>query len=219
MRRRESLVAETVHVDKALARRILAGDEAAFRSMFDRFFPRLYRYAVARLGGDEEAARDVVQQTFCRAIENLGSYRGEAALYAWFCRICHNCLVDHCRKANMDNQRLLLIEDNLEVRAVLEALTAADRENPESRARQRDLGRLVQSVLDYLPDHYGDVLEWKYVEGMSVKEIAARMETGPKAVESLLTRARNSFREAFAALPGAMVGSDGMKSSEGIETL
>jgi len=211
-------VAEAVHVDKALARRILTGDERAFRSMFDRFFPRLYRYALARLGGDEEAARDVVQQTFCRGIEKLATYRGEAALYAWFCRICHNCLVDHCRKANLDNRRLLQIEDNLEVQAVLEALTAADRENPESRALQQDLGRLVQAVLDYLPEHYGDVLEWKYVEGLSVKEIAARMETGPKAVESLLTRARNSFREAFTALPGALAATGRMTESEGIET-
>ncbi len=212
-------MAETVHVDKALARRILAGDERAFRSMFDRFFPRLYRYAVARLDGDDETARDVVQQTFCRALERLDSYRGEAALYAWFCRICHNCLVDHCRKSNRDTQRLLRIEDNLEVRAVLEALTAADLDSPESRTRQRDLGRLVQSVLDYLPEHYGDVLEWKYVEGLSVKEIAAKMETGPKAVESLLTRARNSFREAFVALPGAMQARDGMTLSEDIESI
>jgi RNA polymerase sigma-70 factor (ECF subfamily) len=212
-------LAATVHMDKALARRILDGDERAFRSMFDRFFPRLYRYAVARLDGDDDGARDVVQQTFCRAIEKLDSYRGEAALYAWFCRICHNCLVDHCRKMNQDTQRLLRIEDNLEVQAVLEALTAADVENPESRARQRDLGRLVQSVLDYLPERYGDVLEWKYVEGLSVKEIAARMETGPKAVESMLTRARNSFREAFAALPGAASATDGMAQSQGIETI
>lgn len=202
-------MAETVHVDKALARRILAGDEAAFRSMFDRYFPRLYRYALARLGGDEESAREVVQQTFCRGIEKLGTYRGEAALYAWFCRICHNCLVDHCRRLNLDAHRTLAIEDNLEVRAVLEALTAGDLDNPESRARQRDLGRLVQSVLDHLPDHYGDVLEWKYVEGLTVKEISARMRTGPKAVESLLTRARNRFREAFASLADAAVAKDG----------
>ena len=209
---------EAVHLDKALARRILAGDERAFRSMFDRYFPRLYRYAVARLG-DEESARDVVQQTFCRAIERLDSYRGEAALYSWICRICHNCLVDHCRKLNRDAERLMHIEDSLEVRAVLEALTADAADNPETRARQRDLGRLVQSVLDYLPGHYGDVLEWKYVEGLSVKEIAARMKTGPKAVESLLTRARHSFREAFAALPQGILGNGDSSLSEGLEKI
>jgi RNA polymerase sigma-70 factor (ECF subfamily) len=74
-------MAELVHVDRALARRILGGDEDAFRELFDRFFPRLYRFALARLPGDPEAARDAVQQTFCQAIERLDTYRGEAALY------------------------------------------------------------------------------------------------------------------------------------------
>jgi RNA polymerase sigma-70 factor (ECF subfamily) len=74
-------VTEAVHTDLAVARRILAGDKDAFRSMFDRFFPRLYRFAIARLDGDHEAARDVVQLTFCRGIEHLDGYRGEAATF------------------------------------------------------------------------------------------------------------------------------------------
>lgn len=210
-------MAQAVHVDKARARRILAGDERAFRSLFDEYFPRLYRFALVRLDGDDETAREVVQQTFCKAIEKLDSYRGESALYAWFCRICRNTLVDHCRRRNKEVRRLVLIEDNLEVRAVLEALSAGDREDPESRASQRDVSRLVQSVLDYLPQHYGDVLEWKYVEGLTVKEIAQRTGSGPKAVESLLTRARGAFRDAIAALGGAAAGAS--TAIDGIETI
>ena len=53
-------MSDTIHVDRALARRILGGDEAAFRGLFDSFFPRLYRFALARLDGDHEAAREVV---------------------------------------------------------------------------------------------------------------------------------------------------------------
>lgn len=204
--RRETVVAEPVHVDKARARRIMGGDEGEFRSLFDEYFPRLYRFALVRLDGDDESAREVVQQTFCKGIEKLDTYRGEAALYAWFCRICRNALVDHCRRRNQEVRRLVLIEDKTEVRAVLEALSAGDREGPESRAIQRDVSRFVQSVLDYLPKHYGDVLEWKYVEGLTVNEIAQRTGSGPKAVESLLTRARGAFRDAVAALGGAVAG-------------
>jgi RNA polymerase sigma-70 factor (ECF subfamily) len=66
--------------------------------------------------------------------------------------------------------------------------------------------RLIQAALDGLPHHYGDVLEWKYVDGLSVQEIAARLAIGPKAAESCLTRARGAFREAIAAIGGSVDG-------------
>jgi RNA polymerase sigma-70 factor (ECF subfamily) len=55
-------------------------------------------------------------------------------------------------------------------------------------------------VLDYLPRRYGQVLEWKYIEGLSVKEIADKLGIAPKAAESTLTRARNAFRDGITAL-------------------
>ncbi len=55
-------------------------------------------------------------------------------------------------------------------------------------------------TLDALPRAYGDALEWKYVHGHSVREIAARLNLGEKAAESLLTRARQAFRDGFAAV-------------------
>jgi RNA polymerase sigma-70 factor (ECF subfamily) len=188
---------QLVHVDKALARKILDGDDAAFRELFDHYFPRLYRFAMARLEGDREAAADVVQQTFCKAIENLEHYRGEAALYTWFCQICRNVVVDYCRANNRHRERYVLFEDHGNIRAILEALSAPATAQPEMQAWQRDLQRLVQATVDSLPERYGDVLEWKYVEGYSVKEIAQRLQISSKAVESTLTRARVAFRNAM----------------------
>lgn len=193
-------MSDTVHVDKAIARRILAGDQQAFKDVFDRYFPRLYRYAVVRLDGDREAARDVVQQTFCKAIERLDTYRGEAALYAWFTRICRNSLIDYCRSRNRELQRVVPLEDRSEVRAILDAIAGPESDQPEVQAGRRDTKRLVQATLDRLPARYGDILEWKYVQGLSVKEIAGRLALKPKAAESLLTRARVAFRNAIAAL-------------------
>lgn len=188
---------QLVHVDKALTKKILRGDEAAFRDLFDRYFPRLYRFALARLNGDREAAADVVQQTFCKAIENLEHYRGEAALYTWFCQICRNVVVDYCRANQRRKERYVLFEDHGNVRAILDALAAPVTAQPEMAAWQRDVRRLVQATIDALPERYGDVLEWKYVEGYTVKEIAERLQTSAKATESLLTRARIAFRNAI----------------------
>jgi len=56
---------------------------------------------------------------------------------------------------------------------------------------------LVQEVLDYLPSNYGNALEWKYIEGFSVSEIAQRLQVSELAAQSILARARTSFREAL----------------------
>jgi len=55
----------------------------------------------------------------------------------------------------------------------------------------------VQATLDRLPEHYAAILEWKYVDELSVNDIAGRLAVGPKAAESMLTRARVAFRAAI----------------------
>lgn len=193
-------MSDTVHLDRAVARRILGGDEAAFRTLFDSFFPRLYRFALARLDGDHQAAEDVVQQTFCKAVERLDSYRGEAALYTWFCQVCRNTLIDYCRAMRRETETVVLLEDHPSLRAILDALAAPAVEQPDVGAWQQDVRRLVQATVDTLPERYGQVLEWKYVDGLSVNEIADQLRVGAKAAESLLTRARSAFREAILVL-------------------
>jgi RNA polymerase sigma-70 factor, ECF subfamily len=202
-RHESPFLSEPTHLDRARAQRILAGDARALRELFDEYFPRLYRFALARLDGDRDAAGEVVQQTFCRAIEKLDTYRGEAALYAWFCQICRNVLVDHCRSSNRRLQSVGLLEDEPHVRALLETFAAPVTCEPQTAAWQRDVRRLIQATVDSLPSHYGEVLEWKYVDGLSVRDIAARLRVAEKAAESLLTRARNAFRESLVALAGS----------------
>ena len=193
-------MADLVHVDRAVARRILGGDEAAFRDLFDRYFPRLYRFALARLRDDPDTAKDIVQQTFCQAIERLDTYRGEAALYTWFCQICRNVLADHFRRSSRSGGRVVLLEDLPNARAVLESLAAPVSDEPESGALRAQLHRIVEATLDALPGRYGEALEWKYIDGLSVREIAGRLSLSEKATESVLTRARESFREAIAGM-------------------
>ncbi len=96
-----------------------------------------------------------------------------------------------------------LLEEDSTIQGILETLAAPAAEEPENTLWRQDMMRLIQATLDNLPGHYGDVLEWKYVDELSVKEIADQLGVGPKAAESLLTRARTAFREAIAAITGS----------------
>lgn len=186
--------------DRELVRRMLAGDERAFGELFDGCFPGLYRFALTRLDGDEAAAEEVAQAALCKALSKLATYRGEAALFTWLCTFCRHEISAFCQRNRRVLRQVDLVEDRPEVRAALESLPASLREGPAEAFDRKELGRLVAVVLDRLPPHYGDALEWKYLEGLAVKEIAARLGLSAKAAESLLVRAREAFRDGFATL-------------------
>ena len=185
--------------DRGLARRMLAGEERAFDEFFEGHFPGLYRFALTRLNHDEDAAEEVAQAAICKAISKMKTYRGEAALFTWLCTFCRHEISAYVKKNRRQLPQVDLIEDRPEVRAALESI-GASLEGPEQVLDRHEIGRLVQVTLDQLPPRYGNALEWKYLEGLSVKEIALRLELSPKAAESLLTRAREAFRDAFTAL-------------------
>ena len=172
--------------EKALVERMLAGDEAAMEEFADEYFPGLYRFALARLGGDTDLAREVVQATVCKALAKLETFRGEAPLLGWLCACCRNEIRMGFRK----KQRLPRVVE-------LEEDVASDRDPPDGALARKEEARHVHAVLDLLPPRYARALEWKYVERVSVKEIAERLRVGAKAAESLLTRARQAFREGY----------------------
>lgn len=182
--------------DKALVRRMLAGDEQAFARLFDEAFPVLYRFALIRLSYREDAAEEVAQAALCRAMRKLSTYRGEAALLTWLCTFCRHEISDYVRRTG-DRVQVDLDEDGPEIRAALESLHAFEQESPEARLQRSQLAERVRRILDRLPPQYGSALEWKYIDELSVREIAERLGLGAKAAESLLTRARRAFRDAF----------------------
>jgi len=181
---------------------MLSGDERAFGAFFEVYFPRLYRFALPRLGRDVEASREVVQATLVKVMRNLASYRGEAALFTWMCQICRREIVDYLRATRRRSERLVLLDDDDEIRAALESIEAPEETNPSVQYSRAELRRVVRQVLDRLPERYGDVLELKYIEGGSDEEIGALLGIGHRAAQSLLARARSSFRQALETVFG-----------------
>ncbi len=188
------------HADKRLATRLIAGDQRAFDACFNTYFPRLYRFALVRVNGDEDLAEEAAQEALCKAFSKLATYRGEASLFTWFCTFCRHEVYTQRRAQQRAQGDTPLVENDPAVRAALESLTAAALYEPEAALLQTEVTRLVQVTLDQLPSLYSDTLEYKYVHGFSVKEIAGRLDKSAKAVESTLTRAREAFRDAFATL-------------------
>lgn len=189
--------------EQRLVRCMLDGDAASFDDFVDRYAPALYRFAMSRLDRDEELARELVQASLCKAIEKLGTFRGESALLSWLCSICRNEIAAHFRRSRRD-ARFAPSQDDLHP-LVIETL-ASGLPGPAEELRRAELMQLVHLTLDDLPERYGQALEWKYLEDLSVHEIAHRLGIGAKAAESVLTRARVAFRRGFEGISKGLDG-------------
>ena len=186
--------------DKRLVKQLLAGDQRVFDKFFEENFARLYRFAIARLSDDPEGAREVVQITLTRAIRKLSAFRAESALFTWLCAICRNEISDHLRRMGRYRDHIVLVEDYPEVQAAVDSFQTPIEDSPERQYQRVEAMRLIQVALDRLPAKYGDILEWKYVEGHSVKEISAKLELGTEATQSLLARAKRAFADVYSSL-------------------
>ena len=196
----------------SMVRRMVAGDEEAFREFADVYIPRLHRFAMNRLQHDRELAQEMVQATVVKAIDKLETFRGEAALMTWLCACCRTEIAMHFRREGRGGPS---VEFDEAAGATSSSWGPGPIGAPEAELLRSDASRRVHEALDQLPPHYGRALEWKYLDELSVVEIAARLEVGPKAAESLLTRARNAFRKMYQEPAAAEVarfrGEDGVQ--------
>ena len=188
--------------DRSLARRMARGSEDAFAEFWEQIFPVIYRYALSRSGGDAELAEDATQMTLTRVVQRIHTYRGEASLLTWTLTICRRVLYDNWSR---DRRRGLEVpleaEQNTEpaLRALLETLSVDVAASAEARQATRQIVRLA---LDHLPPRQRIAVERRYLLDQSVREIAAALGVTEKAAESLLSRGRVAFRDAFRLLDG-----------------
>jgi len=179
-----------LRTDYLLAQRIAVGDEEALRAFYDAHFERIYHFVLARVDRDHQRAEDVVQETLLAALRSLSRFSGDSSLYSWLCAIAKHKVVDNLRKRTRRHR--------LEV-----SFSALEKEEEEllfgfeGVLDPSEETELVKQTLLALPGHYQTVLTQKYIEEQTTKEIAAAGGQSAKAVESLLTRARNAFRKAF----------------------
>ncbi len=183
--------------DRELVAKMLAGEQRAFDVFFDSSAQRLAAFAARRSGLDGASLEDVVQNALIKAVGNLAHYRGEAALFTWLSGICLHELADVRRKAARRPAHVSLYETGT-IQDAISHLRAADHEEPVAQLDAEQQGAAVMRILEALPERYALVLEAKYGDGLTVSAIARQLGLSMIAVQSLLARARDAFREKWA---------------------
>ena len=169
-------------VDAALVRRWLAGDERAATAIVERHADALARFAAS--AGEREAVDELVQDTFVRAFNALGSFRGESSLRTWLFTIERRLLLDRRRSARREQARVAAGEaDPVAGYDALDGLVATE---TEARVREA-IGRLTPMQRD--------VFTLRVAEGRSYKEIAAVVGTTEGAARVHYHNAMRQIKE------------------------
>lgn len=174
----------TMASDEELMRAYVAGDEAAFRTLFDRYVPQLMRLARRRLDSDEQA-REVVQQTFFQLHVARHDFREGARLRPWLFTIAMNLVREHHRRRGRRR------ETSLEPQ--LHAAPAPARGPVESEQRAARL----RAALRKLPESQREVVELHWFREMPFAEVAGVVGASEVAVR---VRAHRAYRRLEAIL-------------------
>jgi RNA polymerase sigma-70 factor (ECF subfamily) len=153
---------------------------------------------------NRHAAEDITQQTFLKAVENLPTFRGEAAFGTWLMRIATYAALKIIRKrGGLEMVSLEASTEPNEEGAIARPDYIADwRESPERLVRDRETGRLIEGALGELDDKHRLVFLLRDVEGLSVRETAEALGISEANVKVRLLRARLQLRERLTRLFG-----------------
>jgi RNA polymerase sigma-70 factor (ECF subfamily) len=177
--------------DGELLRGAQQGDAAAWQTLYQRALPAVWRQAYA-LVGNVHVAEDITSESMLALLKNIDRLQTDAPKIAGWLRVVVRCkAADHQRKVFRARDKLPATVD-----VYSNGRAAGD---PSAPLEVEETRIDVLRVLDEMPDRQRVVLEWKYLDGLRVREIAERLGESEKAVETVLYRARREFRRLFEA--------------------
>lgn len=176
--------------DEEVVARVLEGEVELFEILMRRHNQRLYRAARAILHDDLQA-EDVMQAAYVHAYEHLDQFRGTAPFTAWLTRITVNEALKRIRAS----KRFAEPEGEEETMDRF----ASPAPSPEQSAAAAEASRLLESVIEALPEGMRTVFVLREVEGMSTAEVSTALEISEESVKVRLHRARALLRQGLSA--------------------
>jgi RNA polymerase sigma-70 factor, ECF subfamily len=172
--------------DEEVVARVIQGQTALFEVLMRRHNERLYRAARAILRDDREA-EDVMQQAYVNAYVHLRQFDGRAQFSTWLTRIAVNEAIARARRLG----RYEPLDTETTTPGLMPVSSIAD---PERQAYAREVGTLMESAIDSLPDGNREVFVLREVEGMSTSETAQALGVSEDVVKTRLSRAKAALR-------------------------
>jgi RNA polymerase sigma-70 factor (ECF subfamily) len=189
--------------EKSLVQQLLRCDDDAWRTFCAEFWAVLAGNVQLRFGCGARQAEEIVECTFVRCIRSIRTFdASRGCLLDWLKAVAANEARTYLQ--NESRSKSEKFSSDGDRRPLAEIVECLDRQplQDELLAR-RDTQTMVAACLSALPLRQRQVLVMKYQEELKVVEIAVKLGLSEKAVESLLSRARESFRRVLVAKAAA----------------
>ncbi|HTL55888.1 MAG TPA: sigma-70 family RNA polymerase sigma factor [Candidatus Limnocylindrales bacterium] len=166
-----------------LTRQMIKGEEAGYMQFHTAYFNRLLAYLVV-VTRDEQLAREALQTTLLRVARHVKRFDSEPAFWSWLTVLARSSVADETRRSS----RYMAVLQRFFKHAVVEH----DSQTEQTYFRIKEL---LEINLAALPLEDRELIERKYFEGESVRQLAQHGQVSEKAIESRLVRIRQKLRE------------------------
>jgi RNA polymerase sigma-70 factor (ECF subfamily) len=176
-----------LETDESLVERILAGDETAFESLYNRYFSRIYHYLEKRLRNRADT-EETVQEVFFNVFSSIDSYRGEAPFVAWVFGLTRRTLARRFKKKR--HTTVPLGDDETEGLNLLLSSIRREPDPLEAYEASERLARMAEAVSQELSSEQWNLFHLHHLQNRPIQEIARDFDKSVDAVKSNLYRAR-----------------------------
>lgn len=175
-----------------LVEKLLKGDNKALKSYYNGFKNRLYSYISNKVSNVQDA-EEILQDVFIDSLDALRNFTFKSSLFTYLCSIANHKIIDFYRKQKIKSVVISALPEDI-TPLISQFL------GPEEEFNVIEVRAQIEVVLAKIKPNYARLLRLKYIEGMSMQEIAEKLLTTVKSVESNLFRARSSFMKEYRLL-------------------
>jgi RNA polymerase sigma-70 factor (ECF subfamily) len=179
--------------ENQLVKQVLKNNKKAMRRFYKNYQTRLLNFILRKVDNRKDA-EEILQDTFLSALDSFPLFKFNSSLYTWLVSITRHEIADFYRRRKLKTiifSRLPFLEKIID-RAL----------GPELALQEKEVKIKIFNTFKNLTEGYTQILRLKYIEGLTMVQIAFKLGKTVKAVESKLSRARLAFQKEYAKETG-----------------
>ncbi len=170
--------------EEKIVQEAIQGEASAFGLLYDHYQPMIYRFVILKVGQREEA-EDLTHQVFLSAWQNIKNYRNQGFPFSsWLYRIARNQVIDHYRTA----------KEKIDIEQVDPIFLAVPASMQMGIEQNLEIEKVFKSIKELKPE-YQDIIIFRFVEELSLKEVAVLLNKTEGAIKLLQYRAIKKLKE------------------------